>query len=79
MIFLINIVTILMMSAKIATLGLLKIEVFWNKGYDAIISIHDVTNSILLLDSNYIVDLVMWPMFGKSSTSMKEVIIASIL
>ena len=79
MIFLINIVTILMMSAKITTLGLLKIEVFWNKGYDVIISIHDVTNSILLLDSNYIVDLVMWPMFGKSSTSMKEVIITSIL
>ena len=79
MIFLINIFTILMMSAKIATLGLLKIEVFWNKGYDVIISIHDVTNSILLLDSNYIVDLVMWPMFGKFSTSMKEVIITSIL
>ena len=79
MVFLINIVTILMMSAKITTLGLLKIEVFWNKGYDVIISIHDVTNSILLLDSNYIVDLVMWPMFGKSSTSMKEVIITSIL
>ena len=28
---------ILMMSAKLATLGLLKIMVFWGKGYDVII------------------------------------------
>ena len=33
---LINIVTILMMSAKMATLGLLKIKVFLNKDYDVI-------------------------------------------
>ena len=32
-----------MMSAKMATPGLLKIMVFWNKGYDAIISVDDVT------------------------------------
>ena len=31
-------VTILMISAKMATLGLLKIRIFWNKGYDIIIS-----------------------------------------
>ena len=37
MIVLINIVTILMMPAKIATLSILKIKVFWNKGYDVII------------------------------------------
>ena len=72
-------VTILMMSAKMATLGLLKTKVFWNKGYDVIISVHDVTNKILLRDSNYIVDVVMWPKFGNSSTSMREVIITSIL
>ena len=40
-------VKILMMSAKMATPGLLKIKVFWNKGYDVIISVHDVTNKIL--------------------------------
>ena len=57
-------VTILMMSAKIATPGLLKVKVFWNNGYDAIISVHDVTNKILLRDSNYIIDVVMWPKFG---------------
>ena len=30
------------MSAKLATLGLLKIKVFPSKGYDVIISVHDV-------------------------------------
>ena len=68
-----------MMSAKMATPGLLKITVFWNKGYDVIISVDDVTNKILSRDSNYIVDVVMWPKFGNSSISMKEVIITSIL
>ena len=34
---LINLVAILMTSAKFATLGLLRIRVFWNKGYD----VHD--------------------------------------
>ena len=49
-----------MMSAKMAALGLLKMTVFWNKVYDVIISIHDVTNKILSRDSNYIVDTIMW-------------------
>ena len=49
------------MLAKIATPGLLKITVLWNKGYDVIIPVHDVTNKILSRDSNYIVDVVMWP------------------
>ena len=43
------------MSAKLATLGFLKINVFQNKCYDVIIYICDVTNKILLCDSNYIV------------------------
>ena len=68
-----------MMSVKMATPGLLKITVFWNKGYDVIISVDDVTNKILSRDSNYIVDVVMWPKFGNSSISMREVIITSIL
>ena len=33
-------IAILMTSAKLATLGLLKIKVFWNKGYDDIISFY---------------------------------------
>ena len=52
-------VTILMMPAKIITPGLLKIRVFGNNGYDAIISVHEVTNKILSHDSNYIVNVVM--------------------
>ena len=36
-----------MMSAKIATLGLLKITVSGNKGDDVIITVHDVTNKVL--------------------------------
>ena len=72
-------IELLMMSVKLATLGLLKIKVFWNKGYDVITPVCDVTNKILSHDSNYIVDVVMWPKFGNSSISMKEVIITSIL
>ena len=45
------------MSAKMATLGILKIKLFWNKGYD-------VTNEILLRDSKYIAESIRWPKFG---------------
>ena len=58
-----------MMSAKLATLDLLKIKVFWNKRYVVIISVHEVTNKILSRDPNYIVD---------SSISMRHVIVTSI-
>ena len=51
-IILINMVTILMKSAKMAIPGLFKIKEFWNKGYDVIISAYDVTNKILSRDSN---------------------------
>ena len=67
-------VTTLMMSAKIATLGFLEINIFWNKGYDVIMSVHDVTNKILSRDSNYTVDVVSWPKSGCSGISMREVI-----
>ena len=43
-------VTILMMLAKMATPGLLKIKVFQNKDYDVIIYVSDVTNKILSRD-----------------------------
>ena len=67
------------MSAKMATPGLLKITVFWNKGHDVNISVDDVTNKILSRDSNHIVDVFMWPKFGNWSISMREVITTSIL
>ena len=71
--------TILMMSAKIATLDLLKIRVFGNKGYNVIIFVHDVTNKIFSRDSSYIADVVILPKFGNSRISIREVIITSIL
>ena len=71
---LINVVTILMMPAKLATLGLLKTKANWNKGYDVINSVHDVTDEILSRDSSYIVAKL-----GNSSISMRKVIITSIL
>ena len=67
------------MSAKMATPGLLKIKVFWKKGYDAIITIHDIINKILSRDSNYNVNVVMWLKFGNSSISVREVFITSIV
>ena len=67
------------MPAKLATPGLLKITVFWNKGCDVEISVNDVTKKFLSSDSNYTVDLFMWPKFGNSSISMREVITNSIL
>ena len=53
-------VTILMMSSKLATSGLLKVKVFQkvflklfqNKIYDVITYVHDITNKILSCDSN---------------------------
>ena len=44
---LINVVALLMISARLATVALLKIKVFWNRGYNVIIFVHDVTNEIL--------------------------------
>ena len=41
---------------------------FWNEDYD-------VSNKILSRDSNYIVDVIMWPKFGNFSISMREVTI----
>ena len=76
---LIKMVVILMMSAKLATLSLLKIKVTWIKGYDAIVFVHDVTNNILWRYSNYIVDVVIWPELGNCNIFMTEVITTLIL
>ena len=38
-------------------LGLLTIKLFWNKDYDVIISVSDVTNKILSRGSNFIIDV----------------------
>ena len=59
-----------MMPAKMDTPGLLKIKVFWNKGYYVKYSVYDVTHKILSHGSNYIVDVVMWSKFGNFSICM---------
>ena len=64
---------VLMMSAKLATLGLLKIKAFCNRVYDVIISAYDVMNEILSRGSNYIEEVIM------SIISKREVIITSTL
>ena len=47
-------VTTLMMSAKLDTPGLLKIKIFWNKGYDVIIFDCAVTKKIY-----YVTQIIM--------------------
>ena len=72
-------VKILMMPANLATPALVKIKVYRKKGYDVLLHDYEVTNKILSCDSNYVADVVMWPKFGNSSISIREVIITSIL
>ena len=53
------------MPTELATPDLFIIKVFWNKGSEWIISIHDSTIKVLSSSSDYKVDVVMWPNFGK--------------
>ena len=52
-------VATLTISAKLATICLLKIKLFSNKGSDVKSFVHNVTNEILSHDSNHIVSVVM--------------------
>ena len=52
---------------------------FWNNSYGVVISVYEVTKKIYSRNSNYTVDVAMWPKFGNSSISMREVIITSIM
>ena len=76
-------VRILIMLAKMGTLGLLEIKLFWKKVYDVIISVHDVTNKILSRDLSYniyiYIYMVRWPKVCCSSISMRKVMITSVL
>ena len=70
-------VTTLMISAKLATLGLLEIKLLLNKSYDVITYVEDVSNKTLSCDSNCIVDVVIGHMttkFGNSNISLVEVL-----
>ena len=68
-----------MISAKLATPGLLKIKVVWNKGYDVISSVDEVINKISSGDSSHIVNVVMWIKFGNPSITMRQFIITWLL
>ena len=68
-----------MMSAKLATIDLLKVKVFSNKGYDIINFVQDVNIKFLSHVSNYIVEVFMSPKFGNSSIPVRDVVIISIL
>ena len=57
-------------AVLIKMVGLYKIKILWNK-------LHH--NFCLRRGLNYIVNVAMWPKFGNSTISMKEVIISSIL
>ena len=48
--FLIAMIVTLMVSAKVPGLGLLKIKIFWNIGYDVINFVHDVTKIFYLVN-----------------------------
>ena len=52
-------VTILMVSTKMATLGLVTIKIFSKKRYDVIISVHGIIKKTLSDDSNHVIDMVM--------------------
>ena len=74
-----NMIAIFMISAKFASPIFLEIKVFWSKGYDAIISISDITSKVLPSDLNYIANVLMWPEFGNSNGSMTKIIVTLIL
>ena len=78
-VLLINMIAALMMSAKLVTLSVLEIKIFWNYDYDVIISVHDVTNKnfIMWLNLNCICGHVT--KVGNSDISMREVMVTSIL
>ena len=71
-------IPILLMPAKFDIPGFLEIKEFWNERYNDIIFIYDATNKILSCESNYVLDVVIWPKFVNSSISIREVIITSI-
>ena len=48
------------MSVKMATPDLLKIKVFWNKGYDVKMSVHDVTIFYYVIQNKKILNRVKY-------------------
>ena len=59
-------VTFLTISAKMTSLGLLKLKVSLTKDYNVIIFVSDVRRTILLSNLNYFVYMNILPKFGDS-------------
>ena len=55
-----------MISAKFAIPELPKMKIFWNENYDVITFAHGVNKKISFRDSNYVVDVDIWPKFGNT-------------
>ena len=74
-------IIIMVMSAKMVTLGFFRIKVCWNKGYGVIISAHDVPTKfydVTHIFFDFFVNVVMCPKISNCSTSMREVIKTSV-
>ena len=71
----INEITIVMMPARLAALGLLQATAFWD--FDVIILVNDVTNKIAYL--KLFVDVGIWTHFDSSNISETNVIMTLIL
>ena len=69
---LIKVITSLMISTKYDTESILKVTVFWNKGYDVIVLVYHVTNKVWSRDSIYVVDVAMWPKVPKTLVFLWE-------
>ena len=72
-------IAVLMRSAKLTTSVFLETKILWNKSYDVIIFVYDITKETLPGDCNYSIDVVMWTKFGNSSIVMNEAIVTSTL
>ena len=66
-------------SLKVVLINMVAILMISAKGHNIITFVYDVTNKILSNDSNDTVDTVMWPKLGNQSISMREAIITLIL
>ena len=69
---LIDEISTLMISAKLATLSLLKIQVFWSKGYGVIISVHDITKNYHV--TQIILQMLPWFSFNNLSLTISMVL-----
>ena len=58
--------------------GLLEIKVFWNKGYKAMLYVHDCINKMFSHELNLFVNESIWQNFDNHSFSMREAIIFQI-